>query len=167
MRKKQRRLIRNLVYGRFQTNLLTTGGDTERRSGEARSRSPRDRRRRGESSHRRRRSAHSRSRTPEARGSRALEERDEAEASRKVIRPRTPPRPPPGWTEDRDRGGRRPVELVAAQRPTFQPYEEPDDSERGKNKGKKKVETQKYFKEFVAERRAEKKKSREEAGRRK
>ena len=74
------------------------------------------------------------------------------EEVREVRRPRSPSRPPPHWTGPAPRENR----YVLKPRPTKAKPKE----DGGSNKGLKKKETQKTFKEYVAWRRAEKTKGR-------
>ena len=122
-----------------------------RKRSASRTRSPKVRRR-GESSHRRRRRAASGVREKEVKPSQAPEGREER---REVRRPRSPSNPPPGFTGQTILVPARPVYRGPPDSPEYRPYEG------AKNKGKKKVETQRYFKDYVAERRAEKRKARE------
>ena len=122
-----------------------------RRSERSRTRSPKERKR-AESSHRRRRRAASRSEKPVVRPSHAPQGREEV---REVRRPRSPSNPPPGWSGPPTLVPARPVYRGQPESPEYHPYEG------AKNKGKKKVETQRYFRDYVAERRAEKRKVRE------
>ena len=123
-----------------------------KRSEASRTRSPKVRRR-GESSHRRRRRAASKSEKRVPRPTHAPEGRVE---HREVRRPRFASNPPPGFTGQTILVPARPVYRGPPDSPEYRPYEG------AKNKGKKKVETQRYFKDYVAERRAEKRKAREE-----
>ena len=123
-----------------------------KRSEASRTRSPKVRRR-GESSHRRRRRADSKSEKKVIKPSHAPEGRVE---HREVRRPRSPSNPPPGFTGQTILVPARPVYRGPPDSPEYRPYEG------AKNKGKKKVETQRYFRDYVAERRAEKRKAREE-----
>ena len=78
------------------------------------------------------------------------------EERREARRPRSPSNPPPGFTGQTILLPARPVYRGPPDSPEYRPYEG------AKNKGKKKVETQRYFKDYVAERRAEKRKARED-----
>ena len=104
----------------------------KRRSEASRTRSPKVRRR-GESSHHRRRRAASGSRKKEVKPSHAPEGREER---REVSRPRSPSNPPPGFTGQTILVPARPVYRGPPDSPEYRPYEG------AKNKGKKKVETQ-------------------------
>ena len=123
-----------------------------RRSEASRTRSPKVRRR-GESSHRRRRRARSKSEKAVPKPSHAPEGREE---HREVRRPRSPSQPPPGFTGQTILVPARPVYRGPPDSPEYRPYED------AKNKGKKKVETQRYFRDYVAERRAEKQQARKD-----
>ena len=123
-----------------------------RRSERSRTRSPK-RKERAESSHRRRRREASRSKKPVIRPSHAPQGREEV---REVRRPRSPSNPRRGWSGPPTLVPARPVYRGQPESPEYRPYDG------AKNKGKKKVETQRYFKDYVAERRAEKRKIRED-----
>ena len=77
-------------------------------------------------------------------------------ASLRGRRPRSPSQPPPGFTGQTILVPARPVYRGPPDSPEYRPYEG------AKNNGKKKVETQRYFKDYVAERRAEKRQARED-----